>query len=159
MENAIQISIRPVAFVSNNRTKPDEFNWGEVISEIVVADEIPNDCLRGIDAFSHLEIIFYFHELDDKSVVYDLRHPRNDPKYPLTGIFAQRGRARPNKLGATIVRVIEVKKRSVLVKGLDAINNTPVIDIKPVMKEFLPREEVRQPDWSRELMRSYWTKN
>jgi tRNA (Thr-GGU) A37 N-methylase len=72
------------------------------------------------------------------------------------GIFAQRARARPNRLGTTIVRIISCEGARLRVRGLDAIDGTPVLDIKPVMAEFLPREPVRQPAWSTELMADYW---
>jgi tRNA (Thr-GGU) A37 N-methylase len=72
------------------------------------------------------------------------------------GIFAQRGKGRPNRLGVTIVEVIRREGRALTVAGLDAIDGSPVLDIKPVMAEFLPRTPVRQPEWSRELMRNYW---
>jgi len=156
MKSADEILIHAVAFVRNDRIKPEDYSWGDVISEINLADDLPDECLQGIDAYSHLEIIFYFNLLKDKDVVFDLRHPRNNKKYPLAGIFAQRGSSRPNKLGATMVELVEVKKRSLVVKGLDAINGTPVIDIKPVMKEFLPTGEVKQPEWSKDLMSTYW---
>ena len=156
MKNNLEIKIVPIAFVMNDRIKTDDYRWGDVISELVLTDQLPDECLKGIEDFSHLEIVFYFHLLKDADVVVDMRHPRDNPNYPLTGIFAQRGRARPNKLGATIVSLIEVKKRSVIVKGLDAINDTPVLDIKPVMVEFLPAGEIKQPGWSKDLMRRYW---
>ena len=72
------------------------------------------------------------------------------------GIFAQRGKGRPNRLGVTIVEVVRREGRTLTVTGLDAIDGTPVLDLKPVMAEFLPRTAVRQPEWSRELMRNYW---
>ena len=87
------------------------------------------------------------------------RHPRNRQDWPLVGIFAQRGKNRPNRLGLTTGRIVAVDGLSVEVEGLDAIDGTPVLDIKPVMAEFLPRGAVRQPGWSRELMADYWTKD
>jgi tRNA-Thr(GGU) m(6)t(6)A37 methyltransferase TsaA len=150
--------IKPIAFVSNSRTNPDDDNWAGMISEITLTEFFSSECLNGIENFSHLEIIFYFDKLKDDDVVFDLRHPRNNKSYPLTGIFAQRGSARPNKLGATIVELIERKDRSLVVKGLDAIDGSPVIDIKPVMKEFLPASAVKQPEWSVDLMKNYWGK-
>jgi tRNA-Thr(GGU) m(6)t(6)A37 methyltransferase TsaA len=150
--------VRPIAFVSNSRTNPEDDIWAGMISEITLTDLFSSECLNGIENFSHLEIIFYFDKLKDDDVVFDLRHPRNNKSYPLTGIFAQRGSARPNKLGATIVELIERRDRSVIVKGLDAINGSPVIDIKPVMKEFLPVSPLKQPEWSVDLMKNYWGK-
>lgn len=74
----------------------------------------------------------------------------------MVGIFAQRAKARPNRLGATIVEIIRCEGNVLIVKGFDAIDGTPVLDIKPVLAEFLPRSPVRQPEWSHELMRDYW---
>ena len=85
-----------------------------------------------------------------------VRHPRGNRDWPEVGIFAQRNKDRPNHLGLTIVNVIKHDGRSLFVKGLDAINGTPVLDIKPVLAEFLPHEPIRQPDWSHELMKDYW---
>jgi len=148
--------VKPVAYVSNNRNISEDDHWDEVVSEIKLVDLFSSECLVGIEQFSHLEIIFYFDRLKDEEVVLDLRYPRENRSYPLTGIFAQRGRARPNKMGATIVELLEKKDRTLTVRGLDAINGTPVLDIKPVMSEFLPRSAVRQPEWSVDLMKKYW---
>jgi tRNA (Thr-GGU) A37 N-methylase len=84
------------------------------------------------------------------------RHPRNNTAWPRVGIFAQRGKNRPNRIGSTICRVLRIDGRELYVAELDAIDKTPVLDIKPVMAEFLPREPVRQPRWSQELMSRYW---
>jgi len=155
MNNSVY-TVKPVAFVKNHRYIANDDVWGDITSEIELVDLFPKECLVGIEDFSHLEIIFYFHELPDEEVVFDVRYPRGNTSYPMTGIFAQRGRARPNKLGATIVELLEKRERSILVKGLDAINGTPVLDIKPVMREFLPLQEIRQPQWSSHLMEHYW---
>jgi tRNA (Thr-GGU) A37 N-methylase len=84
------------------------------------------------------------------------RHPRGRDDWPLTGILAQRGKNRPNRLGVTVCRILSIEGSRLTVEGLDAIDGTPVIDIKPVMREFLPRGEVRQPEWVSELMAAYW---
>ena len=89
-------------------------------------------------------------------IVTGARHPRGNRDWPLTGIFAQRARSRPNRLGTTMCRLMGVEGTVIRVSGLDAIDGTPVMDIKPVMREFLPRGEIVQPEWSSELMRSYW---
>jgi tRNA (adenine37-N6)-methyltransferase len=89
-------------------------------------------------------------------VVTGARHPRGNTNWPVVGIFAQRGKNRPNRLGATMVRVLAVEGRTIRVAGLDAIDGTPVVDIKPVIGEFLPRGEIRQPRWATELMKTYW---
>jgi tRNA (Thr-GGU) A37 N-methylase len=114
--------------------------------------------LSGIAEFSHVEILFLFHQVEPAKIVTGARHPRNNADWPAVGIFAQRGKNRPNRLGSTICRVLRVEDARLYVAELDAIDGTPVIDIKPVMAEFLPRHEVRQPAWSHELMREYWSR-
>lgn len=148
--------IAPIAFVKNNRKDVEDDNWGSVISIIELSDEIDDSALQGISEFSHLDIIFYFDRVTDDTIHYGARHPRNRKEYPKVGIFAQRGKHRPNKLGLTTVELLEHQGRTLKVRGLDAIDGTPIIDIKPVMKEFLPKGEVRQPAWSVSLMERYW---
>jgi len=104
----------------------------------------------------HAEVLFLFDQVDPSEIVTGARHPRNNPEWPAIGIFAQRGKNRPNRIGSTICRILRREGRRLFVAELDAIDGTPVLDIKPVMAEFLPREEVRQPSWSRELMSRYW---
>ena len=104
----------------------------------------------------HVEVLYLFHEVEPSKVVTGSRHPRNNKAWPSVGIFAQRGKNRPNRIGSTICRVVRVEGTKLFVAELDAINGTPVLDLKPVMAEFLPRQGVRQPSWSHELMRDYW---
>lgn len=96
------------------------------------------------------------HEVADSSISTGLRHPRGNPAWPKVGIFAQRASSRPNRIGSTICRVERVEGTRLYVCDLDAMVGTPVLDIKPVMREFLPRQEIRQPDWTHELMRDYF---
>ncbi len=114
------------------------------------------ESLKGIEDFSHIEIIFYFDQVSDDQIQYEARHPRNNQNYPKVGIFAQRGKNRPNKIGITMVELVEVKQRTLIVKGLDDIDGTPIIDMNPVMKEFLPKGVIKQPAWSTDLMKAYW---
>lgn len=151
----MEIVLQPVAFVTNNRTEITDDYWGAVVSEIELAPGIPADALDGIDQFSHLEIIFHFHQAGKKDIVYS-GHPRGNPAWPITGIFAMRKKDRPNGLGLTVAELVKREGNKIWVKYLDAIDGTPVVDIKPVMKEFLPTGEIRQPAWSTELMQQYW---
>jgi len=84
------------------------------------------------------------------------RHPRNNPYWPKVGIFAQRGKNRPNQIGATICRLLKVEGRSLYLEGLDAVDATPVLDVKPWVAEFAPRGSTCQPSWITELMKGYW---
>ncbi|MBY0161960.1 SAM-dependent methyltransferase [Cytobacillus firmus] len=149
-------TIKPIAFVDNQRTEIQDDNWGEIISIIRLNEDLSEESIKGIEEFSHLEILFYFHKVSDDKIQYEARHPRNNKEWPEVGIFAQRGKKRPNRLGSTIVELVERKQNELIVKGLDAIQETPIIDIKPVMKEFLPKSEVKQPKWSNSLMERYW---
>ncbi len=151
----MEIKLNPIAFVRNKRINPTDDFWGDVISEIELADVVPTDAFEGISAFSHLEIIYYFDKSDPGDIIYSGR-PRGNPAYPITGIFAQRKKDRPNAIGLCTVQLIEHSGRSLKVKFLDAIDGTPVLDIKPVMKEFQPRGEIRQPFWATDLMKDYW---
>jgi len=149
-------SIEPIGFVKNSRKKIEDDFWGDVVSEIIISDKISSESLLGIDDFSHLEIIFYFHMADLAKINISASHPRDNKDFPRVGIFAQRKKARPNLLGSSIVKLLSVNGSTLKVSGLDAVDETPVIDIKPVVREFLPNEEIRQPDWETELMKNYW---
>jgi tRNA-Thr(GGU) m(6)t(6)A37 methyltransferase TsaA len=138
------------------RTEVEDDHWGSVVSMIELDASIPDEALDGIDDFSHAEILYYFHLVADSKIETGARHPRNNPAWKKVGILSQRGKNRPNRLGATIVKVLKREGRQLHVQGLDAVDGTPILDIKPVMREFLPREEVRQPEWVGELMKKYW---
>ena len=150
------IAMEPIGRVQAMRAEAEDDYWGGVESRIVLDDRFDADALRGLDDFSHAEIVFHFDQVDEVKIVHGARHPRNNPDWPRVGIFAQRGKNRPNRIGTTIVRILRCEGRVLHVAELDAVDNTPVLDIKPVMAEFLPRTAVRQPDWSRQLMRDYW---
>lgn len=154
------ITMTPIGAVKNTRKEVEDDNWGEVVS-IIELDPAAfhEEALFQIESFSHAEIFYYFDRVEDTKIESGARHPRNNPDWPKVGIFAQRGKNRPNRLGATIVKVLKRDGHQLYVQGLDAIDGTPVLDIKPVMKEFLPREEVTQPQWATELMRNYWVTN
>jgi tRNA (Thr-GGU) A37 N-methylase len=98
-----------------------------------------------------------FDRVDPQKVERGARHPRNNREWPRVGIFAQRGKNRPNRIGTTICRVDHVEGLRLHVTGLDAIDGTPVLDIKPWVVELGPRGEVRQPAWITELMVEYWS--
>jgi tRNA-Thr(GGU) m(6)t(6)A37 methyltransferase TsaA len=150
------IGMSPIATVKNDRKEVEDDNWGDVISILELDPAFSEDALFQIESFSHAEIFYYFDRVEDSKIESGARHPRNNQEWPKVGIFAQRGKNRPNRLGATIVKIVKREGRQLFVKGLDAIDGTPILDIKPVMKEFLPREEVAQPGWATELMRNYW---
>ncbi|MBY9066071.1 SAM-dependent methyltransferase [Hyphomonas sp. WL0036] len=150
------ITLKPVGWVRGGRRDAVDDHWGGERSVIELAAELPESALFGLDTFSHAEIIFFFDKVPEAEIETGARHPRGNPDWPLTGIFAQRGKNRPNRLGLCTCSILGVSRRQIEVGGLDAIDGTPVLDIKPVMREFLPRGAVRQPGWASELMKDYW---
>jgi tRNA (adenine37-N6)-methyltransferase len=148
----------PIGRVHNSRTEPIDDGWDAIESRIDLdATRFPAECLAGLGEFSHVEILFEFDRVAEDEINTGARYPRGRTDWPRVGIFAQRGRNRPNRIGVTVCRLLAVRGLSIEVAGLDAIDGTPVLDIKPYMREFGPRGEVRQPQWSRELMAGYWT--
>lgn len=149
--------IQAVGYVRGGRADPIDDDWGANRSAIELDSALfTPEALAGLDAFSHVEIIFVFDKVAPDKIETGARHPRGRQDWPLTGIFAQRGKNRPNRLGVTVCKILSVEGTSLHVEGLDAISGTPVVDIKPVMREFLPRGEVRQPEWAGKLMAAYW---
>jgi tRNA (adenine37-N6)-methyltransferase len=152
----MMISLRPIGTVRNTRRTLEDDHWGDTVSTIELTAPLGADALAHIEEFSHAEVIFFFHRVDESESETGARHPRGNSNWPKVGILAQRGKNRPNRLGLTVVRIIRCSGAALVVEGLDAVDNTPVLDIKPVMKEFLPRGEVHQPAWVAELMQNYW---
>ena len=151
----MDITIRPIGFVKNARNAPTDDFWEEVISEIELAEDIPTEAFDHISDFSHLEIIYLFDKVRLEDAVYS-GHPRGNPEYPRAGIFSQRKKDRPNAIGLCTVKLLEHHGRIVRVALLDAIDGSPVLDIKPAFREFQPQGEIRQPDWVSDLMKNYW---
>ena len=152
-----EVVLHPVGYVRGGRAAARDDGWDAELCEIELdAGRFTPEALAGLDAFSHVEVVFHFHLVDEDAVVLTARHPREREDWPKVGIFAQRGRVRPNRLGVSVARLEAVDGLRVRVRGLDAIDGTPVLDLKPVMAEFLPRGDVRQPPWSSELMADYW---
>jgi len=133
--------------------------WGDVRAKIEFDEtRFGPQSLTGLSDFSHVEVIFLLDRVPEETVETGARHPRGRSDWPLTGIFAQRGRNRPNRIGATVCRLLNVENLTVTVEGMDAIDGTPVLDLKPYLREFGPRGEVRQPLWATELMSRYWSR-
>ncbi len=151
----MEIILKAVAEVKNSRHDTSDDFWGDIISEITLMPEIPSMAFEGIMNFSHLEIIYYFNKVDPQKIVYS-GHPRGNPKWPVMGIFCQRKKDRPNQLGLCTVELVEQKERSIFVKYLDATAGTPILDIKPVFKEFDLNGKRKQPGWVATLMKDYW---
>jgi tRNA-Thr(GGU) m(6)t(6)A37 methyltransferase TsaA len=151
------ISLEPIATVVGGRIEAIDDDWGKERAAIVLDEaRFSAEAVAGLGAFSHIEVVFHFHQVAEDKVQYAARHPRGNTDWPKIGIFAQRGKARPNRIGVTVCRLASIEGMRIEVEGLDAIDGTPVLDIKPYMRDFAPRGAVREPDWAGALMVDYW---
>lgn len=134
----------------------DDF-WGSVESTIELdAAQYSADSLSGLEQFSHLEVVYFLDRIAESEIERTTRHPRDRADWPRVGIFAQRGAKRPNRVGVSRCTILGIAGTTIRVRGLDAIDGTPVIDLKPYMREFGPIGEVRQPQWADEIMSEYY---
>ena len=152
------ITLEPIGTVRSPVLEPLDDVWGGVQSQILLDHErFTPDALLGLTDYSHIEVIFHFDKIAPSDVYYGARHPRGRQDWPLSGIFAQRAKNRPNRLGVTVCRLLSVEGLTITVEELDAIDGTPVLDIKPYIIGFQAKGEVRQPRWASELMETYWS--
>ncbi|MBI4883646.1 MAG: SAM-dependent methyltransferase [Actinobacteria bacterium] len=150
-------TIQPIGFVRSSRDAAIDDDWDAVTALIELdAEQLQPDATQGLADFSHIEVVFLFDRVDAAAVCRGSRHPRGNTAWPQVGILAQRAKDRPNRVGLTTCRVQRVDGLRIEVSGLDAIEGTPVIDIKPVMAGFAARGEVSEPAWAAELMAGYW---
>jgi tRNA (adenine37-N6)-methyltransferase len=140
------------------RTEAVDDFWGNTISTIELdSSTFTPDAVQGLTDFSHLLVVYYLDKVPDETVLWSAGHPRGNNGWPRVGIFAQRKKDRPNKIGVSICELLEVNGLTLKVKALDAIEGTPILDIKPHVKEFNPdSSKVRQPTWMSELMQDYY---
>lgn len=152
----MKIELEAVGTVRGGRTEVVNDDWGEIEAYIELDERLGSEALASLDQFSHAVVVFHFDKVDPETIEWGARRPRNNPEWPLVGIFAQRGKNRPNLVGVTTCEILGVSDRRLRVRGLDAVDGTPVIDIKPYMTGFAPRSEVEEPEWAGELMAGYW---
>lgn len=146
-----------VGHVKGGRSEAIDDQWGKSRARISLdPNQFDETALAGLDGFSHAEIVYVFDRVTDDEIVTGARHPRGRKDWPKIGIFAQRGKNCPNRIGVTVCKVVSVSGLDLEVEGLDAIDGTPVIDIKPYLSGFAPRGAVREPEWSKEIMAEYW---
>ena len=149
------IRLRVIARVRNERASTDDHGWGRVESRIELEPKFASG-VAGLDQFSHVLILFYMHIDPDGEVPTLQRRPRGRPDMPLLGVFAQRGRMRPNVIGVTAAEIVRVEPGVVVVRGLDAIDGTPVLDLKPYVPTFDRRDATRVPEWMERLNEGYF---
>ena len=149
--------LQPIGVVRSSRDEAIDDDWDAVRSRIELDPAVVDaDAALGLETFSHVEVVFLFDRVDPAAVCRGARHPRGNTEWPKVGILAQRAKDRPNRIGLTTCAVVGVDGFVVEVAGLDAIDGTPVLDLKPHMVGFEPRGEHREPAWATELMSGYW---
>jgi tRNA (adenine37-N6)-methyltransferase len=152
-----EITVTPIGRVEGGREEPLDDDWDTVDATIVLdGAQLGADATAGLGEFSHLDVVFAFHLVSDEEIERGARHPRGRTDWPSVGILAQRGKGRPNRIGVSTCALLRVDGLTLHVRGLDAIDGTPVLDVKAHFMEMGPRGVVRQPDWSHEIMRGYW---
>lgn len=151
------LALEPVAHVIGGRREPTDDYWGGA-KAIIRIDErkFGPDAVKGLTDFSHLEIVFLFHLMDRSDLNAGARRPRDNPEWPEVGIFGHRNMRRLNWLGVSRCRLARVEGLDLHVEELDAIDGTPVLDIKPWFAEMGPRGPLRQPTWPTEMLRLYF---
>ena len=142
------LDIRPVGWVRIGVEGPKHEGWEEVVSEIVMEPEF-QECLNGIEDFSHIQVLFWFHKLSLEERAKRKFRPRDREDAPIVGSFVTHSQRRPNPIGVTVVRLLERKGNVLKVQGLDALDGTPVIDIKSYSGGLDDSEDVRVPEWHR----------
>jgi tRNA-Thr(GGU) m(6)t(6)A37 methyltransferase TsaA len=149
-----KICLEPVGFVQTEAVGK-EVRDKNVVSKIVFREEY-TEALEGIDEFSHLFVLFWLHEISDEDRKIMKVHPRGRSDMPLVGIFATRTPHRPNPIGLTRVKLLNIEDNVITVQGLDAYNGTPVMDIKP-FDRWDTTEDFKIPEWWMKLAKERLT--
>jgi tRNA-Thr(GGU) m(6)t(6)A37 methyltransferase TsaA len=142
--------LRSIGVVRNKVNDPHFHDWEGIVSEIVI-DERYASALDGIEEYSHLYVLYWFHKRPGEQEGLLKVRPRRRADLPLVGVFATRSTARPNPIGLGVVELLSREGNKLKVRGLDAINGTPVLDLKPYQREFEALKHVKVPRWLRKL--------
>ena len=148
------IIMHPIGSVRNQVEEKKDVAWGNDVSTIIL-DEAYQGGLTGMSDFSHAIILCHLDKARYNPEKHLLRRPRNRADMPMLGIFSQRTKDHPNPIGVTSVEILAVTENSLTVRGLDAINGTPDLDIKPYFPVF-DKREAKTPDWVDILMDQYF---
>ncbi|MFC2006401.1 tRNA (N6-threonylcarbamoyladenosine(37)-N6)-methyltransferase TrmO [Chloroflexota bacterium] len=142
------MTLKAIGIVRNEvkEVPPDRRDWWqEVVSEITI-DSSLTEALDGLEEFSHIVVLFWFHKITSQEMPLKI-HPMGRKERPLTGLFATRTPNRPNRIGKATVRLLQRQGSILMVKGLDALDGTPVIDIKPYLPGYDSAADTKVPQW------------
>jgi len=165
-DNRQIVQLKPVGFIRNQSKDPSwgrtmsSLNWrdraarmkeqGESLSELVIDDSL-DDILDGIEDFSHIMVLYWAHLVPEERRLTTRVHPVGNKEFPLVGVFATHSPVRPNSILVTVVRLVERTGNILKVTGLDALDGSPILDIKPYDPERQNLKDVRVPGWMREI--------
>jgi tRNA-Thr(GGU) m(6)t(6)A37 methyltransferase TsaA len=153
------IQLTPIGVVRSPIKEVADDCWGEVVATLELdSRRFGPESTLGLDQYSHVEVVFLLNRIQPDKVEKGARRPRGRADWPKMGIFAQRSKDRPNRIGITVCKLESVDGLKIRVKELDAVDGTPLLDVKPYLKGFAPRGEVREPPWAGELMAGYFRK-
>jgi tRNA (adenine37-N6)-methyltransferase len=142
-----EIVLKPIGTVRSEITQRGRRDADDIVAEIVIDPEFTGG-LDNLDEFSHAVVIYYFHKTKKPAPMKV--HPRYRSEPTPVGVFASRSPDRPNPLGKTNVRLLERRGNVLKVRGLDAIDGTPVLDIKPYIPGVDTVADARVPKWMTE---------
>lgn len=152
-----EFKVEALARVVGGRIEPTDDYWGGTQAIIRIdGSRFTPAATAGLEEFSHLEVVFRFHLTDPTDLNLGARRARDNPDWPAVGIFGHRNMRRLNWLGVSRCRLLKVDGLDLHVEDLDAVDGTPVFDIKPWFAEFGPRGEIHQARWSTEMLRDYF---
>ena len=139
------VTLEPIGTVRSEIKQPARRDCEEVIADIIINDDLA-EALDGLEDFSHLVVLYWIHRAASGEVPLKV-HPRGRLELPLLGLFTTRTPNRPNRIGMSTVRLLERQGNILRVKGLDAIEGTPVIDIKPYIPGYDSVTNAEVPSW------------
>ncbi len=137
--------IRPIGVIRNGVRGPQMDGWEAVRSDIIIRDDLA-PALEGIEAYSHVIVVFALDRVPEGERRLRVV-PRGDPRYPEQGVLATRSQLRPSPLGVSVVPLLRRRRTVLRVQGLDAVNGTPVLDVKPYLPPYDAVPAARVPDW------------
>ena len=150
----MKIEMEAIGYVTNEVKDKKDVAWGKDTSSIVLNEEYISG-LKGLEDFSHVIILYHLDKAKYEKDKHLQRRPQNREDMPLVGIFSQRGKDRPNRIGMTSVEIVSVSDDTLVVKGLDAVDGTPVLDIKPYYPVY-DKKNATVPEWVNRLMEHYF---
>jgi tRNA-Thr(GGU) m(6)t(6)A37 methyltransferase TsaA len=120
------------------------------MSELIMNPDL-EEMLDGIEKFSHLMVLYWSHLVPEEKRWVKKVHPLGSPDFPLVGTFATHSPARPNSILVTVVRLLERKENVLRVTGLDALDDSPILDIKPYLPDQCDSKDIRMPEWMKKM--------